>query len=93
MEKYMTINEIILLKRQILTLVVIFGGDGEHRVLNVLIFIYLSLVEALVEVWRIIVLVGYPDANEFCYCNMSKEFTPLDQILYKKSSVIRIETN
>lgn len=73
-KRYITINEIILLKRQILTLVVIFGGDSEHRVLNVLIFIYLSLVEALVEVWGIIVLVGYPNANEFCYCNMAKEF-------------------
>lgn len=60
------------MKRLVLTLVVIFGGDGEHRVLNVLIFIYLCLVEALVEIWGIIVLVGYPDANEFCYCNMFK---------------------
>jgi len=68
----------MLLKRQVLTLVVIFGGDSEHRMLNVLIFVYLSLVEALVEIWGIIVLVGYPDANEFCYCNMSKEFTLLD---------------
>lgn len=45
----------------------IFGGDGEYRVLNVLIFIYLSLVEALVEIWGIIVLVGYPYADEFRY--------------------------
>lgn len=47
----------------------IFGGDGEYRVLNVLIFVYLSLVEALVEIWGIIVLVGYPYADEFRYCN------------------------
>lgn len=51
----------------------IFGGNGEHRVLDVLILVYLSLVEALVEVRRIIVLVGYPDANEFRYCNTSKK--------------------
>lgn len=51
----------------------IFGGNGEHRVLDVLILVYLSLVEALVEVRRIIVLVGYPNANEFRYCNTSKK--------------------
>jgi hypothetical protein len=54
---------------------VIFGGDGEHRVLNVFILVYLSLVEALVEVWGIIVFVSYPNANEFRYCNTSKGFT------------------
>lgn len=72
----MIIGEIVLLKRQVrLTLVVIFGGDGEHRMLNVLIFVYLCLVEAFVEIWGIIVLVSYPNANEFCYCNMSTKFT------------------
>lgn len=65
----MTINAAISLKQQVLTLVVIFGGDGEYRVLNVFIFIYLCLVEALVEVWGIVVLVGYPDSDEFRYCN------------------------
>lgn len=51
----------------------IFGGNCEHRVLDVLIFVYLSLVEALVEVRGIIVLVGYPDANKFRYCNTSEK--------------------
>lgn len=56
----------------ILTLVVIFGGDSEYRVLNVLIFIYLSLVEAFVEVRWVIVLVSYSNPNEFGYCNKSE---------------------
>lgn len=70
----MRFNDDVSLKNKVLTLVVIFGGDGEHRVLNVLIFVYLSLVEALVEVRGIIVLVGYADANEFRYCNTSRKF-------------------
>lgn len=57
----------------------IFGGNGEHRMLDVLIFVYLSLVEALVEVRGIVVLVGYPDANEFRYCNTSKKIRAVRQ--------------
>lgn len=67
----------------------IFGGDGEHRVLDVLIFVYLCLVEALVEVRRIIVLVGYADANEFRYCNTSKEISTVRSELFDMSNKLR----
>lgn len=54
---------------RILTLIVIFGGDGEYRMLNVFIFIYLRFIKGLVEVRRIIVFVGDANSDEFGDCN------------------------
>lgn len=51
-----------------LTLIVIFGGDGEYGVLNVLIFVDLGLVQVLVEVRRVVVLVGDANSDEFRHC-------------------------
>ena len=48
----------------ILTFVLVIGGDCQNRVLNVLILVHLSLVEALVEIGRIVVLVSNPDTDE-----------------------------
>lgn len=56
----------------VLTLIVIFGGDGKHGMLNVFIFVDLSLVEAFVEVWWIVVFVGNTNTDEFCDCNINK---------------------
>lgn len=56
-----------------LTLVVIFGGDSEDCVLDIFIFVYFSLVEAFVEVRRIVVLVSYSNTDEFRHCNRQKE--------------------
>ena len=55
-----------------LTLVVIFGGDSEYRVLDILIFVYFSLVEAFVEIRRIVVLVSYSNTDEFRHWNRQK---------------------
>lgn len=46
----------------------IFGGDGEYGVLDVFIFVYLCLIKGLVEVGRIIVLVGDANPDELCNC-------------------------
>lgn len=51
----------------VLTFIVIFGGDGEHGVLDVLIFVDLSLVELLVEVRWVVILVSDSDADEFSH--------------------------
>ena len=51
-----------------LTLVEVLGGDGEHRVLDVLVLLHLGLVECLVEVRRVVVLVGDSDADELGNC-------------------------
>lgn len=67
-----------------LTLVVVFGGDSKNCMLNVLILIYLSLVEAFVEVRRVVVLVCYSNPDEFSYCKFKK--TILYQILQSNSS-------
>lgn len=48
-----------------LTLVEIFGGDGEHRVLDIFVLVHFGLVVGLVEIGRIVVLIGDSDANEF----------------------------
>ena len=48
----------------ILTFVLVIGGDCQNRVLNVLILVHLSLVEALVEIGRIVVLVSDADTDE-----------------------------
>lgn len=58
-----------------LTLVVIFGGDSEYRVLDILIFVYFSLVEAFVEIRRIVVLVSYSNTDEFRHWNRQKRET------------------
>jgi hypothetical protein len=50
-----------------LTFVFIVGCDGEDGVLDVLIFIDLSLVEMFVKVWRVVVLVRNRNSNEFSY--------------------------
>lgn len=48
-----------------LTFVEIFGSDGEHSVLDVLVLVHFSLVVSLVEIGRIIVLVGNANTDEF----------------------------
>ena len=48
-----------------LTFVFIIGSDGEDSVLDVFIFIDLSLVKILVEIWRVVVFVRNTDANIF----------------------------
>ena len=52
-------------ERKRLTFVEIFGRDSENGVLDVFIFVHLGLVESLVEVGRVVVLVGNSDADEF----------------------------
>lgn len=52
----------------ILTLIVILGGDGEDRVLDVLVFVNLCFVEGLVEVRWIVILVGNSNTDEFGNC-------------------------
>ena len=47
-----------------LTLVEVFGGDGEHGVLDVLVLVHFGLVVGLVEIGRIVVLIGDSDTNE-----------------------------
>lgn len=45
----------------------IFGGDGEDGVLDVLIFVHLRLVQLLVEVRRVVILVRDADTDELCH--------------------------
>jgi hypothetical protein len=44
---------------------VILGGDRKHGVLDVLILVDLGLVERLVEVRRVVILIGDANADEF----------------------------
>lgn len=48
-----------------LTLVEIFGCDGEDRVLDIFVLVHFGLVVRLVKVRRVVVLVGDADTNEF----------------------------
>jgi hypothetical protein len=48
-----------------LTFIVIFGGDGKNRVLNVLVFIDLCFIKGFVKVRRVVVLIGNTNANKF----------------------------
>ena len=47
-----------------LTFILVIGGDREDRVLDVLVLVDLGLVERLVEVRRVVVLVGDADPDE-----------------------------
>ena len=53
----------------LLTLVLVVGGDGEHSVLDVLVLVHLRLVQALVEVGRVVILVRDPDTDELGHCS------------------------
>lgn len=57
-------------RRVVLTLVVIFGGDGEHSVLDVFILVHFGLVQRLVEVRGIIILVCNADPNKLSHWNI-----------------------
>lgn len=59
----------------VLTFVVIFGGDGEHGVLDVLILVHLCLVQLLVEVWRVVILVSDADTDELGHCGQNNTVT------------------
>ena len=49
-----------------LTLILVISCDGENSMLDVFILINLSLVEQLVEIGRVVVLVGNPYPDESC---------------------------
>ena len=53
----------------LLTLVLVVGGDGEHGVLDVLVLVHLRLVQALVEVGRVVILVRDADTDELGHCS------------------------
>ena len=52
----------------LLTLVLVVGGDCEHGVLDVLVLVHLRLVQALVEVGRVVILVRDADTDELGHC-------------------------
>lgn len=56
-----------------LTFIVILGGDGEHRVLDVFVLINLCFVERLVEVRWVVVLVSDSNANKLGDCERERK--------------------
>lgn len=46
----------------------IFGGDGEHGVLNIFVLVDLRLVQGFVEVRWVVILIGDSNTDEFGYC-------------------------
>lgn len=52
-----------------LTFVMIFGRDRKDGMLNIFILVDLRLVQGLVEVGRVVILVGDTDAYELCNWN------------------------
>lgn len=59
----------------------ILGGDGEYGVLDVLILVDLRLVQLLVEVRRVVILVGDPDADEFCHWKKKPKLLQKDTLV------------
>lgn len=46
----------------------VFGGDSEDCVLYIFILVDFRLVQLLVEVRRVVILVGDANADELCHC-------------------------
>lgn len=67
------IVEIILARnrnqiKSLLTFIVVLSCHGEHRVLNVFVFVDFGLVQRLVKVRRVVVLVGNANPYELGHC-------------------------
>lgn len=55
-------------KIKVLTFIVVFGGDSEDCMLYIFILVDFRLVQLLVEVRRVVILVGDANADELCHC-------------------------
>lgn len=58
----------------------IFCSNGQDCMLDILVLIYLSLVQGFVKIRRIVVLISNTNADEFCNCVGEKKW---ETIKYK----------
>lgn len=60
--------------KSVLTLIVIFGGDGENGVLDVFILVHFRLVEGLVKVRRVVIFISDAYADELGHWKRKSTF-------------------